>query len=143
MRLPAAARLRSERQAGGYRCAAEEGGPGHRTQWADPATRRPLPLLLVRSPPPSLCASHNSSFHLPAPPISPPPLSPDIPPPQSFLWWRRSRTLAGGSPVPLTPPRFPVVLSLRPGVKSGRGPTGASGVGGVVGRPVPVLRVSA
>lgn len=131
MRLPAAARLVSERQAGGYRCATEEGGPGHRTQWVNPATRTPLPLLPVRSPPPAsapLTTVHPTSQPRP----SPLPHSPQLPPPPSFLWWRRSPTLARCFPVSLTPHRFPLVSSLHPGVRSGRGPTRApaSGVGG-------------
>jgi hypothetical protein len=86
MRLPAAARLVSERQAGGYRCATEEGGPGHRTQWVNPATRTPLPLLPVRSPPPAsapLTTVHPTSQPRPSPlphspQLSPPPIFPVV-----------------------------------------------------------------
>lgn len=83
MRRSAAARLRSERQAGGYRCAAEGEGPGHRTQWADPATGAPLPMLPVRSQPPAsapLTTALHRLFpppgpaHLPSPTLSRPPI---------------------------------------------------------------------
>lgn len=83
MRRSAAARLRSERQAGGYRCAAEGEGPGHRTQWADPATGASLPVLPVRPPPPAsapLTTALHRLFpppgpaHLPSPTLSRPPI---------------------------------------------------------------------
>lgn len=138
MRLPAAARLGSERQAGGYRCAAEEGGPGHRTQWADPCDEDTATLAACPIPTPSLRAPHNRSSHLPAPPISPPPLSADISPP----------IFPVVAALPNTGPWLPCVahatsLSTRLVLMSwseeweGTTRASASGVGGVVGRSVP------